>query len=206
MTRAPRIGIFGGTFDPVHLGHLIAAADLRAAIGLDAVLFVPAGKPPHKSDAVISEDRHRLAMLELAVAGNPAFRVDPIDMERDGPSYTADLLALLGERLGPADLWFLMGEDSLRDLPTWRTPGRIAELARLGVARRPGIDADLDRVIAEVPGARGRVDLVETPLIGISATDLRARVASGATIAYQVPAAVERYVTEHRLYRPSRRD
>ncbi|MFM9106715.1 MAG: nicotinate-nucleotide adenylyltransferase [Chloroflexota bacterium] len=201
MSGRPRVGVFGGTFDPVHLGHLVSAADLQAALGLDAVLFVPAGTPPHKSGIAISEDRHRLAMLHLATAGNPAFRVDATDIERGGLSYTVDLLALLANCLAPADLWFLMGEDSLRDLPTWRSPERIAQMARLGVARRPGIDADLDRVEAALPGTRGRIDLVDTPLIGISATDLRARVAAGRTISYQVPAAVERYILDHGLYR-----
>lgn len=201
-TNQERIGIFGGTFDPVHVGHLIAASDLHAALSLDRVLFVPAGRPPHKSSAEISEDRHRLAMLELAIAGNPAFAIDTADLDREGPSFTVDLLRHLQERLPSADLWFLMGEDSLRDLPSWRDPDGICRQARIGVARRPGIDVDLAAIFAAVPEAQGRIDLVDSPLIGISATDLRRRIASGLPVTYQVPAAVERYILDEGLYGP----
>jgi nicotinate-nucleotide adenylyltransferase len=142
-------------------------------------------------------------MVRLAVAGNPAFEVSTADLDRGGPSYTADLLARLAVELAPAGLVFLMGEDSLRDLPTWREPGRIAALAELGVATRPGVAIDVEAVYRAVPAARGRVRLVPTPAIGISSRDLRRRVAGGAPIAYQVPAAVERYIHERGLYRPA---
>ena len=202
MATEERIGVFGGTFDPVHLGHLVAAADLQSALCLDLVLFVPAGRPPHKTSAIISDDLDRLAMLRLAIAGNPRFAIDTTDIDRTELSYTVELLTRLSARLHPADLWFLMGEDSLRDLPGWRDPNRIARQARIGVARRPGVDLDLPAVLAAVPDAAGRIDLVDSPLIDISATDLRARVAAGRTISYQVPTAVEQYISEHRLYRP----
>jgi nicotinate-nucleotide adenylyltransferase len=140
-------------------------------------------------------------MVRLAIAGDPAFAVSTLDLDRGGLSYTADTLALLAAELAPAALWFLMGEDSLRDLPTWHRPDRIAELAELGVALRSGIAVDIEAVLRRVPAARGRVRLVPIPLIGISATDLRRRVAAGAPIAYQVPAEVERYIRREGLYR-----
>ena len=199
--RPARIGVFGGTFDPVHLGHLIVATELRHALALDRILFVPAGRPPHKPDLEISDDAHRLAMLRLALDGDPAFAISTVDVDRGGLSYTSELLAILRRELNPVDLVFLMGEDSLRDLPTWHEPGRIAALAELGVALRPGVAVDLEAVLRAVPEARGRVHLVPTPLIDIASRDLRRRVATGAPIRYQVPAAVEAYIREHGLYR-----
>lgn len=197
---ASRIGVFGGTFDPPHIGHLVLAADLRHALRLDRVLFVPAGRPPHKPEP-ISDDDDRLAMVRLAIAGDPAFAVSTVDVDRGGPSYSADLLAILREESPDATLVFLMGEDSLRDFPSWHRPGAIATLAELGVATRPGVRVDLEAVVRAVPEAAGRVVLVPTPSIGVSSRHLRRRVASGSPIAYQVPAAVERYIREHGLYR-----
>jgi nicotinate-nucleotide adenylyltransferase len=200
--RSPRLGIFGGTFDPIHLGHLIAATELRHALSLDRVLFVPAGRPPHKAAREVSSGADRLAMLRLAVADNPAVEIDTLDLERGGLSFTADLLAaLLDQRPGSA-LFFLMGNDSLRDLPNWHEPRRIAELAELGVASRAGVGFDLDAVLRAVPEARNRVHLVPIPLIGISSTEIRRRVAAGAPVAYQVPRAVEEYIRNRGLYLP----
>ena len=199
--RAPRVGVLGGTFDPVHLGHLIVAAELRHRLVLDRVIVAPAGRPPHKSAREVSDDAHRLAMLRLALAERPAFEVSAADMERDGPSYTADLLALLREELAPERFFFLMGNDSLRDLPTWHQPARIAELAELGVAARPGVLIDLEAIERAVPAVRGRVHLVPTPLIEIASRDIRRRVQQGEPITFQVPLAVERYIREHGLYR-----
>ena len=201
MPERQRIGIFGGTFDPIHLGHLIAATDLRHALTLDRVLFVPAKRPPHKAGQIISADHHRLAMLRLAIDGEPAFAVDTIDLDRGGVSYTSDTIELLEERLRPAVLWFLMGIDSLRDLPTWHRPDQLARLAYLGVARRPGIEVDVESVLRQVPEARHRVSMVSTVEIGISASDLRRRVATGLPISYQVLPRVERYIRDQRLYR-----
>ena len=198
--RLARIGVFGGTFDPPHVGHLIVAAELGHALDLDRVLFVPAGRPPHKTAAEVSNDNDRLAMVRLAVAGNPAFGVSTADVDRNGPSFTSDLLARLSAELAPASVVFLMGEDSLRDLPTWHEPARIAALAELGVARRPGVDVDLEAVLRAVPTARGRVHLVPMPPIGIASHDLRRRVRAGEPIRYLVPEAVEAYIAEHGLY------
>jgi nicotinate-nucleotide adenylyltransferase len=198
---AERIGIFGGTFDPIHLGHLIIATELQHALDLDRVIFVPSGHPPHKAGQEISPDADRLAMLRLAIAGNPAFAVSTLDLDRPGPSYTADLLALLHEVQPAACLVFLMGEDSLRDLPTWHQPDRIVALAEIGVAIRPEIETDLETIYRQIPAARGRITIVPTTLVDISSSELRRRVRNGEPIRYQVPAAVEDYVLTHGLYR-----
>jgi nicotinate-nucleotide adenylyltransferase len=196
-----RIGVLGGTFDPVHLGHLVIATEMQRALNLDCVLWVPAGDPPHKPDQALTPEHHRLRMLELAVADRPGFAIDRIDLERIGPSYTVDTVAQLQARFPSDRIVFLMGEDSLRDLHEWRNPRRIIEIAEIGVARRPEVIVDLDAVYHRLPDARGRVTVVDVPLIGISSRDLRRRVRDGQPIAYQVPRAVEEYIREHRLYR-----
>jgi len=196
----PRVGILGGTFDPVHLGHLIVATELRHALDLDRLLIVPAGRPPHKTAQEVADDDDRLAMLRLATAAAPDLEVSTLDLDQGGLSYTADLLVRLRENLGEAELWFLMGNDSLRDFPNWHEPRRILELARLGVAARLGAPVDLEQVYAAVPNARGRVRLVATPLIGISSREIRRRLRDGEPIRYQVPRAVERYIRERGLY------
>ncbi|HET7094378.1 MAG TPA: nicotinate-nucleotide adenylyltransferase [Thermomicrobiales bacterium] len=196
-----RIGVLGGTFDPPHLGHLIIATEFQYALRLDRVLWVPAGRPPHKTNLPISSDEDRLAMVRLTIAGASGFAVSTIDIDRGGVSYTADLLEILrGEHPG-GRLFFLMGEDSLRDLPTWHDPNRICRAAAIGVARRPGIDIDLAAILAAVPDCRGQMHFVSPPDIGISSTEVRRRVRDGEPIAYQVPAAVERYIYERGLYR-----
>ncbi len=198
----PRIGIYGGTFDPVHVGHLVAASEVRAALALDRVIFMPAGRPPHKQQGPISPAAARLRMLKLAIAGRPGFGLATLDLAGAPPSYTVDLLARVrGAWGGLGDLFFIMGEDSLRDFPGWREPGRIAGLARLAVATRPRVEVDLDAIARAVPEAAGRVHCVAMPQLDIASRDLRARVAAGRPIAYQVPPAVEEYILAARLYR-----
>jgi len=196
-----RIGVLGGTFDPPHLGHLIIATELRHALSLDQVLFVPAGQPPHKDEESVSDEVHRIAMVELAIANDPYFSLSTVDRDRVGPSYTADLLEILHRSLDPVSLVFLMGDDSLRDIPNWHEPNRIVHLAELGVAARPAVPFDLGEIYAAVPAARDRIIQVATPEIAISSRDLRQRVASGTPITYQVPLAVERYIIDQGLYR-----
>jgi nicotinate-nucleotide adenylyltransferase len=193
--------VLGGTFDPVHNGHLHIAQELRQALGLDAVVWVPAGRPPHKTGQIVSSDRDRLAMLELALAGSPTDEISTIDIDRAGPSFTADMLELLQQRLAPATLVFLMGEDSLRDLPTWRDPARILRLAELAVAGRPGIEADLEALAAAIPGFDGRVHIVPAVEVPYSSSDIRDRVRAGQPISGLVPEAVERYILDHGLFR-----
>src|SRR3954447_146346 len=162
-THVTRIGIFGGTFDPIHVGHLIVASEMRWVLDLECILFIPAAQPPHKTHQEITADRHRLAMVRLATADNKQFEVNEIELHRDGASYTADTLEELAGDHPQADLFFLMGEDSLRDLPRWHDPERIVRLAQIGVATRPGIDVDLAAVHMAIPGSEGRLHLVETP-------------------------------------------
>lgn len=201
MSALTRIGAFGGTFDPIHIGHLIVATELRYVLQLDRVLFLPAGDPPHKADQRITPGQHRLAMLRLAIADEPAFEVSSLDLNGERPSYTVDLLARLRAATEPASLVFLMGEDSLRDLPTWHQPERIVTLAEIGVARRPGVNVDMEALVAAVPEAARRVHLVPIPEMGISSRDIRRRVAAGEPIAYQVPQPVAAYIARENLYR-----
>jgi nicotinate-nucleotide adenylyltransferase len=199
-----RVGIFGGTFDPVHIGHLIVAEQAREQARLDEVWFVPAPRPPQKEGQAITRFGQRVEMLALAMAGQPAFRIDEVEKERTGPSYTADTL---GELVGrhPDHVFFLIvGGDSLHDLPTWRQPQRIVELAALVVAARPGyplVTADELRVRLGLEPGAVRLELVQTILIEISSRDLRRRIAAGCSIRYEVPRAVEVYIQEKRLYR-----
>ncbi len=197
-----RLGVFGGTFDPVHVGHLIMATELRYRLGLDHVLFVPAGDPPHKPDLPLTPINDRLRMLEIAIGRSPAFSIDLVDVERAGPSYTKETLALLSRKFPDDELVFLMGEDSLQDLPTWRSPELILQLAEIGVGARPGIDVDLDELFAVLPAARGRVSVVEIPLIGVASRDIRNRVRTGEPISYQVTAGVEQYIIGKGLFLP----
>ena len=196
----PRIGVLGGTFDPVHNGHLHIARELRKALGLERVTWVPAGRPPHKAGQIVSSDRDRLMMLERALAGSPLDEISTIDLDRAGPSYTADTLELLREHVSWATLVFLMGEDSLRDLPTWHDPERILGAAELAVAGRPGIDANLDVLRQAIPALDGRVHLAFIDEVPVSSSDIRRRVRENRPITGLVPAAVESYIRQRGLY------
>jgi non-canonical purine NTP pyrophosphatase (RdgB/HAM1 family)/nicotinate (nicotinamide) nucleotide adenylyltransferase len=202
-----RVGVMGGTFDPVHIGHLMAAEEAIWALALDRVIFAPAGVPPHKPGATPADAGHRMAMIELAIAGDDRMALSRVDIDRPGPHFTVDMLALLrreGAVPAGAGLWFIMGADSLVDLPTWRDPSGIIRLARLAVVRRPGFAPDLGEVARAVPGVADSVDLVEMPLVGVSGTDIRLRVGEGRPIRHQVPRSVEAYIGAQALYRPER--
>ncbi|MDF3017544.1 MAG: nadD [Thermomicrobiales bacterium] len=200
VERRERIGVLGGTFDPVHNGHLRIADTLRTALNLDRVLWVPAGRPPHKSDQIVSSDRDRLAMLDLALAGSATDEISTIDIDRSGPSYTADTLEILAARFPSARLFFLMGEDSLRDLPTWHDPERILRVAELAVAGRPGVETDLESLELQVPGVGKHVHVVPTKEIAISSSDIRRRVRESQPVGGLVPAIVEAYIRDNGLY------
>jgi len=199
-----KLGVLGGTFDPPHIGHLILAEEARLSLGLGQVLFVPAGVPWRKAGQELSAREDRLAMVRLAVGDNPDFAVSSLEVEREGPSYTAETLAELCDQLGrETEFFFIMGADSLGDFPHWHQPQRILELARLAVAERPEPeDAGFGEVLAEeVAGAmRQRVVWLRMPRIDISATAVRERVRRGLSIRYWVPLAVEKYIREHGLY------
>lgn len=195
-----RLGLYGGTFDPIHLGHLILAESCREACGLDQVWFVVTATPPHKrSERTPVSDR--LEMARIATAGHPSFEVSEIESGDDGPHYSYRTLErLTAERPGD-DLFFLIGADSLADLPTWRQPERVAELATIVVVNRPGIDPAVMAGPPDLGPAARPVRFVTIPPIGISSTDLRRRVAEGWSIRYQVPRGVEAYIVEQGLYR-----
>ncbi|HEC23504.1 MAG TPA: nicotinate-nucleotide adenylyltransferase [Chloroflexi bacterium] len=195
-----RIGVLGGTFDPPHYGHLILAEQAREQLELSRVLWVPAADPPHKHGRPITPVEHRLEMVRLALVDNPAFEISLVDVNRPGPHYTHEMLALLAGEHPNADLVFLIGEDSLRDLPTWREPSRLIQYATLGVMRRQGITYEMEALEAAIPGLRERVTFLDTPLIDIAAADLRARVAAGRTIRYFLPPGVRAYIHQHSLY------
>jgi nicotinate-nucleotide adenylyltransferase len=200
-----RLGVFGGSFDPVHLGHLILAEQCREQARLDQVLFVPAARPPHKQGRALTPFLQRAEMLALAIAGHAAFQVCEIEKDRPGPSYTVDTLAALQILHPDAELFLLVGTDMARDLPSWYQPVRILELATLVSVGRPGAEvAGLEEVQRKVSLPEGRPlrhQLVQAPLIEISGTDIRRRVAAGHTIRYLVPRAVEVYIQDKQLYR-----
>jgi nicotinate-nucleotide adenylyltransferase len=197
-----RLAVFGGTFDPVHHGQLIAAEEARHALRLDAVVFVPAAVPPHKLGDSMAKARHRLAMLELATSGNPAFQISRVDLDRPGPHFTVDMLRLLAETYAgkAVELFLLLGADSLQELPTWRDPPGILARARIVVVDRPGYAPDLAALEAALPGLAERLLVVPMPPIGIAASDIERRVGAGRPIRYQVPAAVESYIYANGLY------
>jgi nicotinate-nucleotide adenylyltransferase len=199
------LGIFGGSFDPVHLGHLVLAEQCRAQGALDRVLFVPSARPPHKTDHELTRFDHRVEMLTLAISGNPAFAVDEIEKGRPGPSYTVDTLGMLRQREPAAELWLILGGDSVVDLPKWYEPRRIVELAGLLVAGRPGIVLpDAEEVARSLGVSAVRMRTVASPLIEISSRELRHKLAAGKSVRYQIPRAVEAYIDDKRLYGISR--
>jgi nicotinate-nucleotide adenylyltransferase len=194
------LGILGGTFDPPHYGHLVLAENARTQLRLDRVLFVPAGQQPLKRGQGITPVRHRAAMVEAAISDNPTFALSRVDLDRPGPHYTIDTLALLQEAYPGAELFFLIGGDSLAQLATWHDPGGIVQQARLAVMPRPGWEADLGELEQTVPGVCERLVWLDTPCLDISATDLRRRARQGLPLRYLLPPAVEAYIREHRLY------
>jgi nicotinate-nucleotide adenylyltransferase len=195
-----RIGVFGGTFDPVHVGHLLVATYALDALSLDTLLFVPAGRPPHKPGQIVSLDEDRWAMLELAIAGRPGFEMSDADLVREGPSYTVDLLKRLTSTYGDVQLFFVIGADSLRDFHTWHQPASIPALATIAVAGRPGVVVDIAAATHLTPALAGRVVEIDIPLIDVSATTIRERIREGRPIWYQTPKPVEQYILDHRLY------
>ncbi|HEX4611028.1 MAG TPA: nicotinate (nicotinamide) nucleotide adenylyltransferase [Urbifossiella sp.] len=198
-----RIGIFGGTFDPVHMGHLILAEQCRDQAGLDEVWFLPSYHPPHKAAAGVSRFEHRCDMLELATAGHPGFRVERIEKELPPPSYTAETLAELRRRRPGDEFTLLMGSDGLPDLPGWYEPRRVVELAGLAVVPRPGVmlwTADRLTKALGLPADAIRLRYVACPMIEIASRELRRAVADGMSIRYLVPRAVEEYARDRKLY------
>ena len=217
VTRGPRpvvpgsIGIFGGTFDPIHVAHLAVAEEAAEALGLERVLFVPAGEPPHKPGRPISAAADRLAMVELAIAGNERFAVDRIELDRVGPSYTVDTLeSMRAVRLAAGlsdDLLLILSAEAFLGLMTWREPRRVVELARLVVAPRDGYpEAGPEFLAAHLPDLADRATFLDSPRLRLSGSDLRRRAADGRSLRYLVPDAVAAYIGDHGLYRNQRRN
>lgn len=204
-----RLGIYGGSFDPIHLGHLLVAESCREQARLDRVLFVPAATPPHKQERRLAPGKDRKAMLRLATGGQGAFEVVDAELDRGGVSWTVDTLEALAAAHPADSLHIILGPDALAGLPTWRAPDRILELATPLAVEREGLD-DIGAVVARQPllellgAAKARkiaADRIICPAVGIRSTQLRSAVAGGRSIRYRTPAAVERYIATHELYR-----
>lgn len=203
--RRWRVGLMGGTFDPVHYGHLVIAEEVYYALNLDEMIFIPTGQPPHKRGRVVTAASDRLAMLELAIASNPHFSISKVDIERPGPSYTVDTLRLLREQWGDVvELYFVIGWDSLEDLASWYDPqGVLEQLDHLVAVHRPGhqeMPGYREQLEARLPGITQCLLTVPVPQLDISASDLRQRIAAGRPIRYQTPDAVIQYIRENNLY------
>jgi len=199
--RRTKIGVLGGTFDPVHNGHLAVAEEVRTSLKLSRVVFVPAARPWLKTD--ISPVEHRLEMVRLAIAGRSYFELSMVDVQRPGLSYTIDTLADLKSRFGASsELYFILGWGSLAELPRWREPSRLIQMCRLVAVPRPGYPPpDLKSLEAAIPGISERLVLLDKPEIDISATEIRKKVSRGESITGLVPEAVEEYIREHGLYK-----
>ncbi len=196
------IGLLGGTFDPIHVGHLIIAEEVRLKLALDEVLFVPTGQPWLKSERTVASGEHRLEMLKLAIGSNPHFKVSTVELERPGASYSVDTVSALKDELGAeVDLYFIVGFDALGELPIWKEPSRLLDLCQVVGVSRPGYaELDWGSLESAIPGVSSRVIVVDVPQIDISSTQIRERVAEGLSIHHLVPEAVERYISKNRLY------
>lgn len=202
-----RIGILGGTFNPIHIGHLIIAEEVYCRHGLSKVLFIPSGLPPHKSTDGLAEARHRYEMVNLAIQGNDHFEVSDVEISREGKSYTVDTVEVLLEHYGRnSDPHLIIGMDTVCELPSWKDIKRLSTLCRIVVVNRPGSDLNnLDQLIP-ILGEKKVEEMkriqVEIPPIGISSTEIRDRLKNGLPIRHRVPREVESYIKRHGLYKP----
>jgi nicotinate-nucleotide adenylyltransferase len=199
-----RIGIFGGSFDPIHIAHLILAECCRESLGLERILFIPAFISPLKQSSQPVAPKHRIEMLRLAIGGNPQFQVDTRELDRGGVSYTLDTVLTLKNDYPNAELFLLMGADSVRDLPKWKSPEELLELVSIGAISRGGLGTppwDSIRHLATEERWLTIQNQIDAPQLEISSSNLRQRILAGHSIRYQVPAAVEMYIEQHQLYR-----
>lgn len=197
-----KTGVMGGTFDPIHCGHISVAEEACREIGLTEVIFMPAGQPYFKDLSAISPPEHRLKMIELAIAGKPSFRISRIELDRPGPSYAVDSIARIRQQLKPEDeIFFIMGWDSLLTLNRWYEADRLIRLCRIAVAPRPGLPRpDVSRLEKDLPGITERTVVMQGPLVDISSTEIRRRVSLGLPFDHLVPPAVAEYIREKGLY------
>lgn len=199
-----RIGLFGGTFDPPHLGHLILASEAKSQLELTRLLWTVTPDPPHKQEQPITPLEHRLAMVRLAIGDNPSFELSEVELDRPGPHYTVDTIKLVADQNPGAEIVPVIGGDSLQDLPTWHQPREILYAAHwVGVMRRPGEETNLEELERELPGIRSKVHYVDAPLLEIASSEIRSRVATGKPFRYYLPDPVYEYINEHHLYRES---
>ena len=197
-----KIGLFGGTFDPPHIGHLILASEAVHQFGLSRLLWMLAPDPPHKQDQPITPLPHRLEMLQRMIAGAPAFEVSYLEINRPGPHYTIDTVRLLAQLEPKADIILLLGGDSLRDLPTWRLCANlVAEVSKIGVLRRPSDPFDMPALEAKIPGLTEKVAFIDAPLQDLASREIRRRVASGDVYRCYLHPAVSEYIESNHLYR-----
>ena len=200
-----RLGIFGGTFDPPHVGHQILASEAFEQLQLDRLLWVLTPDPPHKQDQVISSQKMRLELLRLAIADNPQFELSRVELDRPGPHYALDTVRLLREQFPGWELVYLIGGDSLRDLPTWHQPQSLVQAVdAFGVMRRPGAEFDMAALEEILPGIGEKVRFLDVPLLEISSTEIRARLAQGRTARYYLLPTVYRRILRRRFYQPKR--
>ncbi len=200
MSEGPAWGLMGGVFNPIHLGHLLAAEGAREALALDRVVFVPTGQPPHKPTADLASGADRWRMTCLAIGNHPAFVPDPLELEREGPIYTSETLAVLTRRHPDVRWHLIVGADAAAQLPTWHDAGRVVRDAALVVVTRPGFPAALDGLRAWLGTAAARLHQVEAPGLAVSSSEIRERVAAGRSIRYVVPGGVAAYIADHGLY------
>ena len=198
------IGVLGGTFDPIHLGHLVVAEEVKARLGLAEILFVPAGQPWLKMSSPILAAEHRVQMVRLALGGKPYFKLATMEIDRPGPSYTVDTITELQSKFGAGgELFFILGQDNLAQFPQWREPSRLVKMCRLVAVPRPGYSLpDINSLEAALPGLSRSLILLDKPEIDIDATEIRKRVAQGLSIRHLVPEPVDEYIRKHKLYLP----
>ena len=196
------MGVLGGTFDPIHNGHIIVAEETMAQLNIDEILFVPAGNPWLKVGSPLSAAEHRVRMVRLAIADKPRFKVSTMEIDRLGPSYTIDTITVLKGQLDAGDeLFFILGRDKLAELPQWKEPGHLVKMCLLATVPRPGCPMpDLDHLEASIPGLAQRVIVLDKPEVDISASEVRDRVARGLSISHLVPEVVVEYIKLHKLY------
>lgn len=196
-----RVGIFGGTFDPIHLGHLILAEEARIQLQLDRVYLIPAGDPPHKQEQQVTPVAHRVRMVELATAESLYLWASRIDADRPGPHYSVDTVRLMREEVGEdVELFFLMGLDSLVNLPTWHNPQWLVDNSMLAVLPRPGIEIEWPMLEQALPGIGDRVIMLTMPAIEIASRTLRARLQRDVSVQFQIPQIIKMYIDKHQLY------
>ena len=197
-----KIGVLGGTFDPVHRAHIAAAEAARGTLGLDRVLLVPAGQPMSKPNRPVTQAEHRINMLRLAIKGKPGLEISDIEIKRPGPSYTIDTITELKQTWGDeTEIYFILGCDSLLQIPQWKDPSRLAAICRLVAVPRPGCPApDMKSLEKKVPGITRSVIFLDHPNLDLSATDIRERIANGKSTDDYIPEPVAEYIQKHELY------